>query len=155
MNKDKRKFDYKWLVIIALVVIIIILLLTKCDGRADIPVETVISANPESSSELEPEETGKVRLRVNSYIKVRNGKISDLEFANYNESLLMELTLISNERTLYESSRIEPGESIQEVRVDSTLLERGENDAIANIKYYKLDGTYEGETNFDIILIRE
>ena len=152
---EKRKFDYKWILIALLIIIVIILLLTKCDGRAEIPIETVISANPDTEVQLEPADSGKVRVRVNSYIRVKNGKISNLEFANFNETLLMELTLVANERTLYESSRIGPGESIQEVRVDSQLLERGENEAIANIRYYQPDGTYDGETNFDIILLRE
>jgi len=147
---EKRKFDFKWIIIILLIIALLLVLLIRNQDDNE-PVETIIKV-PDASEEMISMESDKVRIRMNSQLEVIDGKIKDLEFTNYNEGKLLELTIKFDDEVIFQSSKLRSGEKLQKILIDDEKLKTGTNKGLAEIKYYLEDGTYDGETHLEILI---
>lgn len=149
MNQEdyKRK---KRLVIIFLIIeiIIIILLLAYCSTqKVDAgPSNTALIEKTEEPL-YEPEIPGQIEVKVNSYALVSGGIMRDLNLCNTNKGLRLKGIISIDDRVIYESNYISPGEVLEDDYVKTDGISRGEHEALLEMKYFDENDQMVGQSN--------
>ncbi len=100
----------------------------------------------------EPDETGKVRVKMNTYIEVYEDTMQSVNFYNLNHNRLLKLKITADGRDIYESKYIKEGEVLEADIADTSHLPKGESKALAEIYSYTLDKELLGQRNVEITL---
>ena len=106
----------------------------------------------ETEGDLTSNETGQVRIVINSSINIEEGTMQDICFANYNEDRDLICKLNVDGEYVYESQLVEPGEMIQADVIDEDKVPDGETEATAEVYSYNDEGELMGQTNAKVTL---
>lgn len=145
-KEEKKK---KPVLIIVLILIIIALVgaviffLTQ-DNKTAVIVET-------DAQLQDVDADGKIRVKMNPYVYVKEGTMQNLEFYNLNEGRLLKLKInVGTDEDpvyVYESPFLEEGQIIKADVIDTSKLSEGDNDARAEIYSYKSEDEFISQTN--------
>lgn len=152
-NEDYKKKKRLVIIILIVEIIIIILLLAYCSIQK-------VDANPSSSAIIEktteplfePEYPGQMEVKVNNYVMVSKGIIRDLNLYNTNKDVRLKGTIKLNDKVIYESTYINPGEVLEDDYIKADGIERGEHEALLEMKYYDDSEKLVGQSNAIITL---
>ena len=147
-GRNKWKERAKTILIIILMIIIIILLLRECDGRDS---ATAIIDEPQNV-ELNDTDSGMVRIKMSPQVNIENGIMKELNFCNYNKDRQLKVVIKCGDKRVYESPMVKSGKILESAQINSGNLKKGENDAIAEVYSYDLNGNLAGQTNVKIVL---
>ena len=125
------------------------LAIVTCLSAADHP--TAILAETNNSLE-DPDETGKIRVKMNTCINVYENTMQDIDFFNLNKNRFMKLKIVIEDEEIYESSYIAEGEVLEADLIDVKALKKGENNALAEVYSYTLNKELIGQRNVEITL---
>ena len=113
--------------------------------------KTAVVAKTEETLE-NPDSTGKLRVKMNTYMNIADGTLQNIGFYNLNENRLLKLKVTVDGETVYESGYIDEGEVLQADIIDETSLPKGETEALAEIYSYSTDKEFIGQRNVEITL---
>lgn len=99
-----------------------------------------------------PDETGKVRVKMNTYIDIYEDTMQEIDFYNLNHNRLLKLKITVDGDDIYESDYIKEGEVLEADLADKPMLAKGEHAALAEIYSYTLDKEPVGQRNVEITL---
>ena len=69
----------------------------------------------DSGRELTSNDTGQIRVSVNTSVNIKDGTMQDLFFSNYNEDRLLQCKIKVDDKYVYESQLIDSGKTIQAI----------------------------------------
>lgn len=99
-----------------------------------------------------PDETGKVRVKMNTYIDIYEDTMQSVDFYNLNHNRLLKLKITVDGNNIYESEYINEGEVLEADLADTSKLPKGETEALAEVYSYTLDRELIGQRNVEITL---
>ena len=151
--EDKREHGKNIVIVILfLLLIIAIVFLGIYKFRADQPVRTAV-LEAINADEMTLNQDGMVDIDINQFVTVINGVMQDLKFKNANTYRLLQCQIRQGDKYIYDSGKLEPGTSIVGDFVKTDNLKQGENNVIAEITSYSLDGTKRMQINVEMVLI--
>lgn len=109
----------------------------------------------ETDEELTANETGQIRIVINPTITIKSSTMQDINFSNYNEDRNLVCKLVVDDKCVYESQSVNPGQIITADVIDDSELPSGKTQAIAEIYSYNDDGDMMGHTNVGVVLNKE
>ena len=148
---EREKKDRKKIVIVLLLLLVVILLAA---------VIWLINQEPEtavlvdSGRELTSNDTGQIRVSVNTSVNIKDGTMQDLFFSNYNQDRLLQCKIKVDDKYVYESQLIDSGKTIQADVIDDTGIPVGQTPAVVEVYSYNFDQEIMGQTNVNISLIK-
>lgn len=122
-----------------------VIYMAAADDQAAVVVET--DENLEK-----PDETGKVRVKMNTYIDIYDETMQSIDFYNLNHNRLLKLKITVDGESIYESDYINEGEVLEADLAEVSSLPKGETTALAEIYSYTLDKELMGQRNVEITL---
>ena len=147
-RKGKLKERIKTITIIVLIIIIIILLLRGCSGEPNNTTQII----DDDKTTLQDTTGGEIRIKFSPVVTISNGVMEELNFCNYNENRILKLKIMVNGDYVYESKQINAGEILVSDLINTKSLQRGENEAIAEVYSYTSEGELMGQTNVEFKL---
>lgn len=152
-KRSKLKERIKTITIIILIIIIIILLLRSCNcennlgNQYDDGSGNGMQIIEDDDVTLQDTSNGTIRIKMNPIITINDGVMEDLNFCNYNENRLLKLKIIVGDNCLYESGYISEGEILKGDLIDVSSIEKGEQDAIAEVFSFTCEEKLVSQTN--------
>ena len=148
-NTDEKKEKSKKIIILLLILLLIAAgvigyLLTREEPKTAV-IENI------NTEYTDPDE-GQIRVKLNPYINISSNTMQDLEFYNLNENRLMTCKITVDDKVVYDSDYISTGEVIKADVIDTDDLEKGENEALAEISSYTLDKEKQGTSQVKVTL---
>lgn len=113
--------------------------------------ETAVVMKTDEALE-KPDETGKVRVKMNTYIDIYEDTLQSVDFYNLNHNRLLKLKITVDGNNIYESEYINEGEVLEADLADTSKLPKGETEALAEVYSYTLDRELIGQRNVEITL---
>jgi len=114
------------------------------------PPTAVIENN--DKEELTDTSTGMIRIKINPFITIKNGTMQNLNFCNYNEDRLLVCKIKVNDTYIYESDYVDEGNILKGDYIETGCLEKGGNEALAEIYSFSKEKEPMGQTNVKIVL---
>ena len=106
----------------------------------------------QKNEELRDTNGGQVRIRINSAVQVYEDTMQDLAFANLNEDRQLQCKIKVGDTYVYNSGLIKSGDIVQADVIDTSVLQKGKNQATAEIYSYNEDKELKGQSNVIIDL---
>ncbi|MEY8367095.1 hypothetical protein AALA22_15825 [Anaerovoracaceae bacterium 41-7] len=106
----------------------------------------------QTNEELSDTNGGQVRIRINSAVQVYEDTMQDLAFANLNEDRQLQCKIKVGDTYVYNSGLIKSGDIVQADVIDTSVLQKGKNQATAEIYSYNEDKELKGQSNVIIDL---
>lgn len=149
MKKEKNKYI---LIIIILIILLIASIIAGTVIYINKPVQGATAVIQKQNEELTDNSGGRVRIKINPFVTVKDNTMQNLNFCNYNEDRLLKCKLKLKDSYIYESVLLQEGSLLEGDFVDTTKLKKGENEVLAEVYSYNTDGTLMGQTNVIIVL---
>lgn len=143
-NKDRKKN--------MIIILLIILLLLAGAATAyvflkpDPAQKTAVLVDADGALQ-EPDKTGEISISVSNHIVVQEGTMQNLYFANNNKDRLMSCKIKVGDNIVYESPKIESGQSIKADVVETKYLKQGEQDMLIEMYTYDTDEKMTNQSN--------
>ena len=102
--------------------------------------------------ELSVTKGGLVIIRINSAVQIYEDTMQDLAFANLNEDRQLQCKIKVGDTYVYNSGLIKSGDIVQADVIDTSVLQKGKNQATAEIYSYNEDKELKGQSNVIIDL---
>lgn len=95
---------------------------------------------------------GTIRINVNSSVIVKDNTMQNLNFVNHNIDRLLKFKIRCNEKILYRSDFVNPGQEIVKDTISEEGLKKGYNEAVVEVSYYTMNKELIGQTNVKLEL---
>jgi hypothetical protein len=153
LNQEKNGQVLQKILIVLLaaaLTVIMILLFVQCEEDKGPSQTAVIYQNEEES--LNIPESGSIRIVISPVVQVIDKTMQNLGFCNYNKDRLLQCRIRVGEQYVYDSGLLAEGSELIGDFVETEMLKKGENEALAEIYSYTLEEQPVGQTNVKIIL---
>jgi len=138
----------------AALLIILVLLMNQCSQPEYIPGQAAVIEKDEEV-QLNDMVSGSTRIKLSPSVTVENGRLTNLNFCNYNEGRLMKCRILVEDTCIYESIFLKEGEMLSEdVLPDGAAksLKPGPQEALVEVHTCTLEEEPVGQTNVKIKL---
>ncbi len=143
-KKDSKKIIFLILLLLMIAILSGILHVVLQEKNEGSEKTAVILKTEESLHDMED---GKLRIRINSAVQIYQDTMQDLAFANLNQGRLLQCKIRVGETCIYDSGLIQAGNVVQADVIDTAVLKKGKNTAMAEIYNYDMEQQLISQTN--------